>query len=233
MNNGDASTTMMKIVTTLTLTLTWLAKIARNGKFVPTNGHFGRMLSIDRLLFWALTFFFVIYYYKPLTIELCPWFGWKKDIGVPFSNLHQPSSTINRELKKRRRQWEGQESSRLRLEKQHFVCISLLSLHNYGVKLPIIFIVLRRSSDTRQRLSLSFSELRYSPLEFNSRRNLHHMVNWTRWNTSDRKKALCLACVTHITRDINDTFVTNHPDDRKTLLCWKLEKYNNDQSHSE
>ena len=28
------------------------------------------------------------------------------------------------------------------------------------------------------------------------------------------------ASVTHITCDINDTFVTDQPDDRKTLLCW-------------
>ena len=35
-----------------------------------------------------------------------------------------------------------------------------------------------------------------------------------------RKEAFCLASVTYMTRDINDTFVTNHPDDRKTLLCW-------------
>ena len=123
----------MKIVTTLTLTLTWLAKIARNGKFVPTNGHFGRMLSIDRLLFWALTFFFVIYYYKPLTIELCPWFGWKKDIGVPFSNLHQPSSTINRELKKRRRQWERQKGNRVRLAKQQLCTFITLFVHFVAV----------------------------------------------------------------------------------------------------
>ena len=30
-----------------------------------------------------------------------------------------------------------------------------------------------------------------------------------------RKEALCLASVTCMTRDINDTFVTNHSDDRK------------------
>ena len=36
----------------------------------------------------------------------------------------------------------------------------------------------------------------------------------------------------HDGRDINDIFVTNQPDERKTLLCWKLEKYNIDQSHS-
>ena len=30
-----------------------------------------------------------------------------------------------------------------------------------------------------------------------------------------RKEALCLASVTHMTRDLNDTFVTNHRDDRK------------------
>ena len=30
-----------------------------------------------------------------------------------------------------------------------------------------------------------------------------------------RKEALCLTSVTYMTRDINDTFVTNHPGDRK------------------
>ena len=33
---------------------------------------------------------------------------------------------------------------------------------------------------TRQRLSSSFSELRYSLLEFNSRKNCQHLTNWTR-----------------------------------------------------
>ena len=35
---------------------------------------------------------------------------------------------------------------------------------------------------TRQRLSFSFPELWYSPLEFNSRKNCQHLTNWTRWN---------------------------------------------------
>ena len=78
-------------------------------------------------------FFFVIYYYKPLTIELCPWFGWKKDIGVPFSNLHQPSSTINRELKKRRRQWERQKGNRVRLAKQQLCTFITLFVHFVAV----------------------------------------------------------------------------------------------------
>ena len=42
----------------------------------------------------------------------------------------------------------------------------------------------------------------------------HQKCFWLSCNA--RKEALCLASVTHINRDINDTFVTNHPDDRKT-----------------
>ena len=33
-----------------------------------------------------------------------------------------------------------------------------------------------------------------------------------------RKEALCLTSVTYMTRDINDTFVTNHPGDRNPPL---------------
>ena len=35
---------------------------------------------------------------------------------------------------------------------------------------------------TRQRLSFSFPELQCSLLEFNSRQNCQHLINWTRWN---------------------------------------------------
>ena len=34
----------------------------------------------------------------------------------------------------------------------------------------------------RQRLPFSWSELRYNPLEFNSRKIRQHLTNWMRWN---------------------------------------------------
>ena len=40
--------------------------------------------------------------------------------------------------------------------------------------------------DTRQRLSFSFSELRYSLQEFNSRNICQHLTNWTSWNKRDK-----------------------------------------------
>ena len=40
--------------------------------------------------------------------------------------------------------------------------------------------------NTRQWLSFFFPELRYCPLEFNSRKNCQHLTNWTRWNKRDK-----------------------------------------------
>ena len=37
----------------------------------------------------------------------------------------------------------------------------------------------------RQRLYFSFPQLRYSPLEFNSRKSRQHLTNLTRWNKRD------------------------------------------------
>ena len=47
------------------------------------------------------------------------------------------------------------------------------------------FLVLWKNVNTRQRLSFSFPEHRYSLLEFNSRENCQHLMNWTRWNKCD------------------------------------------------
>ena len=38
----------------------------------------------------------------------------------------------------------------------------------------------------RQQFSFSFSELWYTPLEFNSGKIYHHLPNWTRWNKHDK-----------------------------------------------
>ena len=46
------------------------------------------------------------------------------------------------------------------------------------------FLVLWKDVNTRQRLSFSFPEHRYSLLEFNSRENCKHLMNWTRWKSA-------------------------------------------------
>ena len=40
--------------------------------------------------------------------------------------------------------------------------------------------------NTRQQLYFSFPELRYSLLEFNSRKDCPHLTNWTRWKKRDK-----------------------------------------------
>ena len=67
--------------------------------------------------------------------------------------------------------------------------ISLPFLHDYDAKIPNFTSL--EEGDTRRQLSYSFSELRYSTLEFNSRTILQHWTNWTRLNKNDeiRKSA--------------------------------------------
>ena len=43
--------------------------------------------------------------------------------------------------------------------------------------------------NTRQRLPFSFLELRYSLLEFNSRKSCQHLTNWTRWSKRQKRFA--------------------------------------------
>ena len=50
------------------------------------------------------------------------------------------------------------------------------------------FIISRFVEDVnkRQRFSFSSPELRFSILEFNSRKNCQHLTNWTIWNKRDK-----------------------------------------------
>ena len=57
------------------------------------------------------------------------------------------------------------------------------SLHDYVVKMPY-FTFCGGREPARQRLSSSFSELRYSLLEFNSRKNCQVLTSWMRENNS-------------------------------------------------
>ena len=103
------------------------------------------------------------------------------------------------------------------------------SLHDYVVKMPY-FTFCGGREPARQRLSSSFSELRYSLLEFNSRTNCQLLANWTRWNKRSkvwssansffkwrfrsRRRRCCLKVMLHGTIG-NDDF------QRSTALqCW-------------
>ena len=66
-----------------------------------------------------------------------------------------------------------------------FLYIPLPSLHDYDVKLPN-FTFFVEDVNTRQRPSFSFPELKYSPLEFNSRKIRQHLMNRTKWNKRDK-----------------------------------------------
>ena len=65
-----------------------------------------------------------------------------------------------------------------------FLYISLPSLHDYDVKMPIFTFL--GEVNTGQWLSFSFPELWYSLLEFNSRRNCQQLANWTQDNKHDK-----------------------------------------------
>ena len=121
------------LVSTLTLTLTWLVKIARNGNFVPTNGHLAGYCPLTGRYFepWHFSLSYIIISHWPSNFALD--LDEKTVIGAPFSNLHQPSSTINRELKQRRQQWERQKGNRVRLAKQQLCTFITLFVHFVAV----------------------------------------------------------------------------------------------------
>ena len=65
----------------------------------------------------------------------------------------------------------------------HVFYISVQSLNDYDVKLPKFTFC--GGVNGTQRLSSSFPELPYTPLEFNSRKIRQHFTNLTRWKRQD------------------------------------------------
>ena len=106
------------------------------------------------------------------------------DANYPTENL---SEMENRQLKqrRRRRQRERQKCNRFVLAKQqlvrtsHVLYISVQSLNDYDVKLPKFTFC--GGGNGTQRLSSSFPELPYTPLEFNSRKIRQQFAKLTRW----------------------------------------------------
>ena len=75
-------------------------------------------------------------------------------------------------------------------KQQLYTCITLFCtfLCRHCTTTTWKYLILRFVEDvnTRQGLSFSFPELWYSLLEFNSRENCQHLMNWTRWNKRDK-----------------------------------------------
>ena len=89
-----------------------------------------------------------------------------------------------RELKQRqRRRQRERQKQKLGLDKQnnYFARASRFSVHFFAVDATFV-----EKVDTRPRLSFSFSELRYSVLKFNSRKNCQHLANRTIWNKREK-----------------------------------------------
>ena len=100
---------------------------------------------------------------------------------------------FTREVKQRwrKRQRERQKSNRLRLAKQQLcTCITLfrtfLCRHYTTSTWKCLISRFVETVSTKERLSISFCELRYRLLEFNSRKKCQHLKNWTRWNKRDK-----------------------------------------------
>ena len=71
----------------------------------------------------------------------------------------------------------GKKATGLDRQNNNFARISLLSLHDYNVKVPNFTFC--RGRERRRRLSFSFPELWYSLLEFHLRKMCQHLTNWT------------------------------------------------------
>ena len=116
----------------------------------------------------------------------------KSDYTMDYHTMSKGgSSIVNRELKQRQRwrQRERQKHNRCRLAKQQ-LCTCTTSFCSFLCRRWTATtwncLISRFVDDvnTRQRPFFSFFELWYSPLEFNSRKFLQHLTNWT---TSNRR----------------------------------------------
>ena len=79
---------------------------------------------------------------------------------------------------------DGKKARRLDWQNNKFVRWSRCFIHFFAVVAR-----LRRQTagvNTRQRPSFSFPELKYSPLEFNSRKIRQHLMNRAKWKKRDK-----------------------------------------------
>ena len=93
--------------------------------------------------------------------------------------------------RQRRRQRERQKSNRFRLAKQQFctyitLFCTFLCHHCTTTTWKCQISRLVENAITRQQLYFCFTEIWYSLLEFNSRKNCQHLTNWTKWNKRDK-----------------------------------------------
>ena len=98
----------------------------------------------------------------------------------------------NRGLKQRgrRRQRQPQKTNRFNKQKQLYTCSTLfctfLCRRCTTTTWNCLISRFVEDVDTGKRPSVSFPELWYSPLEFNSRKICQHLTNWMRWEERDK-----------------------------------------------
>ena len=93
--------------------------------------------------------------------------------------------------RRRRRQRERQKCNKFRIAKQQLctyitLFCTFLSRRCTNTTWKCLFSRFVEDVNTIQRLSLSFPELRYSILEFNSGKNCQQLANWRRRNKRDK-----------------------------------------------
>ena len=95
-------------------------------------------------------------------------------IDASLGSLSNDDGDINKNVTKAiGLDWQNNNFTRASRFFVHF--FSLLSLHDYDVKLPISRFL--RDVNTGQQLSIYFPEH-----QFNPRKNYQHLTKWTRWN---------------------------------------------------
>ena len=109
------------------------------------------------------------------------------DVLRSTSSLRIVSCNITFEQRRRRRQRERQKVTRFRLAETTTLHVLIVNCrHCTTTTWKYLISLFVGDLNTRRRLSFCFPGLRYSLLEFNSRKNCQHLTNWTRWNKRDK-----------------------------------------------
>ena len=99
-----------------------------------------------------------------------------------LGSLSNDDGDVNENGKKKH---YGQISKATTLHVHHaFLYISLPLLHDYDVRVSNFTFC--RGREHKTTTSISFPELSYNPLEFNSRKICQHLTNWTSWNNHNK-----------------------------------------------
>ena len=160
--------------------------------------------------------------------------GWGGGERLGQINIQRAHRHRIRELKqrRRRRQWERQKRVKgLDRQNNNSARASRIFLCRHCATTTWKYLISHfvDNVNTRQQLSLSFPELQYSLLEFNSRKNCQNLTNWNRYNKRDkvwssatslfkwrfRSRRLVVACLI-------SSLLTDERMDEDPISFWKV-----------